>query len=428
MHKWRIEPLSARRPLPGGADRNPQGVGRPSDEGGRPLPGGADRNSREGLSDTVAVLSPPPRGRGSKHRAHGLRCLGAGVAPSPGARIETSSASGAGCSYGRSPPPRGRGSKRSAPVISQRHSLSPPPRGRGSKPQRVQKAQRLIVVAPSPGARIETVMDWPQVGVAVSSPPPRGRGSKQPDAGAADPEDCRPLPGGADRNLLEWEGRAMTARSPPPRGRGSKPDLFVQREQRAVHVAPSPGARIETSCPGKGSSARIVAPSPGARIETPGMGWEGRAVTGRPLPGGADRNWRSGRGRGNYGESPPPRGRGSKLRPRHDLLADRDVAPSPGARIETSRRAGLCGLARRRPLPGGADRNYRESVDSGLAIASPPPRGRGSKLAVVRHRQWLDQSPPPRGRGSKLRRAGRQLTSRHVAPSPGARIETLGSV
>jgi len=123
-----------------------------------------------------------------------------------------------------------------------------------------------------------------------------------------------PLHGGADRNLVWIAALAIIGGSPPAWGRGSK----LQRDARSIGssrsppawgrgsklrvtlgrrfaelVAPCMGARIETGSVWGVGGQKMVAPCMGARIETVDLQADA-ACRGRPLHGGADRNWPSG--------------------------------------------------------------------------------------------------------------------------------------
>ena len=79
-----------------------------------------------------------------------------------------------------------------------------------------------------------------------------------------------------------------------------------------------------------------------------------------------------------------------------------------------------------RPLRGGVDRNARQDDVFGAQHASPPSRGRGSKLRQHPGQPAHRLSPPSRGRGSKQQ--DRLLLLKpldEVAPFAGAWIETL---
>ena len=67
----------------------------------------------------------------------------------------------------------------------------------------------------------------------------------------------------------------------------------------------------------------------------------------------------------------------------------------------------------RRPLPGGVDRNVALSNIFDANGASPPSRGRGSKLIVGFAAREVPLSPPSRGRGSK------QMMQKMIGLSPG---------
>ena len=145
----------ARRPPRGGADRNSVShVGRQVLDG-RPPRGGADRNTSYPQIGIPMNMSPPTRGRGSKHGEVNTLDIVLRVAPHAGARIETMPA----------------------------RSLTMPRQ-----------------VAPHAGARIETRQSL-QPPLSLGSPPTRGRGSKQSLGGGHGGALKSPWPGGADRSV-----------------------------------------------------------------------------------------------------------------------------------------------------------------------------------------------------------------------------------
>ena len=169
------------------------------------------------------------------------------------------------------------------------------------------------------------------------SPPTRGRGSKHQPSNRRRPRSGRPPPGGVDRNKSLLAPAAPKRKSPPTRGRGSKraiPDDVIA----ALPVAPHPGAWIETAH--------------GLAVD--------QRQRGRPPPGGVDRNRTPGAKCPRRWMSPPTRGRGSKRRDDRLVAHRKAVAPHPGAWIETAGRQHRGAGPRRRPPPGGVDRNTFE--------------------------------------------------------------------
>ena len=213
----RGQPMS--RPLRGGVDRNLSSKARLDGQGGRLLRGGVDRNHQLAVQWRSRRLSPPSRGRGSKHspwrcrprrpgrllrggvdrnirsrqtaerirrrplrggvdrNTRKMRRQRSTVAPFAGAWIETHCCDD--CFDEVSPPSRGRGSKRAARRRSAVLHASPPSRGRGSKLTSRQVGPKGEV-ASFAGAWIETRNASTGAGVARASPPSRGRGSKRP--------------------------------------------------------------------------------------------------------------------------------------------------------------------------------------------------------------------------------------------------------
>ncbi|AMY67368.1 hypothetical protein AKL17_0106 [Frigidibacter mobilis] len=190
----------------------------------------------------------------------------------------------------------------------------------------------------------------------------------------------------------------------------------------------------------------MVAPHPGAWIETWIRSPTQRAKERRPPPGGVDRNSLClrrlapqlasppTRGRGSKRQqialkdvifsSPPTRGRGSK---QGDLFAQglrTLVAPHPGAWIETRQCAPAGQGVRRRPPPGGVDRNADRGRDIAAQARRPPPGGVDRNRAQAHNLEVAGLSPPTRGRGSKRRHLARGRRTAQVAPHPGAWIET----
>ena len=344
------------------------------------------------------------------------------------------------------------------------------------------------LVAPHPGAWIETSVYGPLRVREGLSPPTRGRGSKRsstllrklnaggrPPPGGVDRNHAagaqktrnrsRPPPGGVDRNSAGYEAGEKDAWSPPTRGRGSK-QTANHRCTLGCQVAPHPGAWIETA---------LYATSWIARQSPPTRGRGSKPYENNPcIPSPPSPPTR---GRGSKPDrhhqdvtpmrSPPTRGRGSK--PVSPAMAaqpvgrpppggvDRNtpitsarsavtVAPHPGAWIETSPRQSYGQGSGRRPPPGGVDRNpcaqdaarypravaphpgawieTRHATSSKPTISSPPTRGRGSKRSQVHKSISARMSPPTRGRGSKQKHPGISIPDAVVAPHPGAWIET----
>ncbi len=211
------------------------------------------------------------------------------VAPHPGARIETACL-WSGCYMARGRSPSGSADRNVA-------SMLPPPapgaslpiRERGSKPHRHRQRLRPAIVAPHPGARIETGTEA-GAGLAACSRSPSGSADRNDDVVVGSRGQIGRSPSGsADRNLV------------------------TALDNRLLGVAPHPGARIETPMRCATRPSRRVAPHPGARIET---------------------HWRCAGSRRS--QSLPIRERGSKQRPHARPLRNWVVAPHPGARIETS--------------------------------------------------------------------------------------------
>ena len=235
------------------------------------------------------------------------------------------------------------------------------------------------------------------------SPPPRGRGSKRRHSRLGrSARGCRPLHGGADRNLAGRCSHRPPGQSPPPRGRGSK---LADAEHHETVTGGRPlhgGADRNLSLPTISGTGEVVAPSTGARIETT-----------------------STRARAAAGLSPPPRGRGSKRRDQSDRSRWSRRRPLHGGADRNHVRDHLKSIIRSPPPRG---RGSKPAVPAGRppAAGSPPPRGRGSKQRRAAAVAAVLVSPPPRGRGSKLRAERVRQDQGRVAPSTGARIEVSG--
>ncbi len=229
----------------------------------------------------------------------------------------------------------------------------------------------------------------------------------------------RPPCGGADRNmhaaLLAWPSLP----SPPVRGRGSKHKLVGINGHGSL-VAPRAGARIETATMRSGLCTAMVAPRAGARIETLHACNVVNGQQSPPVRGRGSKLFAVGPSQ-HSGLSPPVRGRGSKHRGRRYASAGRGrppcggadrnassqtafsrlmVAPRAGARIETSvmTRSYKAGLSP--PVRGRGSKPL--GIGAGAAHhTSPPVRGRGSKHYGFRAVHSGQGSPPVRGRGSK---------------------------
>ena len=133
---------------------------------------------------------------------------------------------------------------------------------------------------------------------------------------------------GRGSKLLDRHPGHLRLRSPPSRGRGSKPSCAGRPDRRAG----SPPSRGRGSKRHQGDAHRASRRSPPSR-------GRGSKQTHGPQWHAANR-------------SPPSRGRGSKLY--RDRQAGRwcDVAPFPGAWIETGMRSAAIWRRRVAPFPG----------------------------------------------------------------------------
>ena len=269
----------------GGADRNLHYSRRHLHDCRRLPRGGADRNSRSVEVRKASRVSPPARGRGSKHF------------PMPGCKR----------SGGRLP--RG-GADRNNLISSSAVPLkSRLPRGGADRNWHGGHRPRDARVASRAGARIETNM--PTVAVSawlvasragarietgqsaclrriLLSPPARGRGSK--------PTNILGIVGTASRRL--------------PRGGADRNVLIVLALLPSV-VASRAGARIETSFFAATASRARVASRAGARIETASSGRFFATLESPPARGRGSKRLHGSRA-ALPGASPPARGRGSK--------------------------------------------------------------------------------------------------------------------
>ncbi len=334
--------------------------------------GSADRNTRPSCC-------PNPR---------------AGVAPHPGARIETSRPPGWCRSSPRSLPIRERGSKRGGLRPFHRLHESLPIRERGSKPIPENILLGHAAVAPHPGARIETMPLARSVPRRVVAPHPGARietcggatdlarAAGRSPSGSADRNDyiteknghkdvaphpgarietaksarpapvvsCRSPSGSADRNWPTPRGRFRGRTSLPIRERGSKPDRSLPMTGDHPRRSPSGSADRNWDLQLITAKEETVAPHPGARIETPS----------EPPPDPTRRL------------SLPIRERGSKQRVREDVIREGRVAPHPGARIETDAPPAFVRKHLRRSPSGSADRNLDHSPEvTGTDSRSP---------------------------------------------------------
>ncbi len=166
------------------------------------------------------------------------------------------------------------------------------------------------------------------------SPPMRGRGSKQRQRQRVRAADRRPPCGGVDRNY-GWGFIALLGSSRPPCG-GVDRNLGIAKAPHPPIVAPHAGAWIETVACRSRCASRTVAPHAGAWIETwrSRSSWREPAVAphagawietrtrpgrrtssrGRPPCGGVDRNCSPAVLLACLAKSPPMRRRGSKPR------------------------------------------------------------------------------------------------------------------
>ncbi len=229
--------------------------------------------------------------------------------------------------------------------------------------------------------------------------------------------------------------------SRPPCGGADRNNTRLFTHRRVPGRPPCGGADRNTYTPFK-FSVTYVAPRAGARIETMCSSWRSSACR-RPPCGGADRNrlWRD-RSR-NLNRRPPCGGADRNIdKTARPALAH--VAPRAGARIETLQGDGHIHRPQSPPVRGRGSK-LPAAYPVRPRSASPPVRGRGSKrchTATIRHRKT---SPPVRGRGSKRvdrglrclhlcrppcggadRNSSWRILSREtdVAPRAGARIET----
>ena len=303
-----------RRPLRGGVDRNLTIVSVQVNQKQVAPFAGAWIETSKPTTRRHATLSPPSRGRGSKHRpqwdqgATGpvapfagawietlicfwQRYTGAAVAPFAGAWIETKKAPG--CGLRRAVAPFAGAWIETLICFWQRYTGAAvaPFAGAWIETKKAPGCGLRRAVAPFAGAWIET--SWASVNpsFASQSPPSRGRGSKRPcRSGPSAPARRRPLRGGVDRNKGQRPGDIVPlAKSPPSRGRGSKPyDLW--HKQGFLEVAPFAGAWIETTPLTKAATSSRRRPLRGGvdRNHPPDC----LAITppGRPLRGGVDRN------------------------------------------------------------------------------------------------------------------------------------------
>src|SRR5258708_21338191 len=144
--------------------------------------------------------------------------------------------------------------------------------------------------------------------------------------------------------------------------------------------APSRGGGSEERWQGRGEERQRVVSFTGAWIENCVMTAMPSSACSRLLHGGVDRNKLFGDSVMMAHESPPSRGRGSKLIILQQIHIEQQ---------------------------------------------SPPSRGRGSKLEDMGHHDPAGLSPPSRGRGSKPRSLAVWLRDNPVASFTGAWIETL---
>ena len=291
-----------------------------------------------------------------------------------------------------SPPSRGRGSKHGREWPSTFAKGSPPSRGRGSK-QQLRSSRRLsrmsplpggvdrnsdttapafeVVVAPFPGAWIETM--WAAVSPLLRrSPPSRGRGSK-PDGGRAWPVDdlVAPFPGAWIETRTPRPDGWKSTRSPPSRGRGSKRDRSAgagQLRQRR----PLPGGVDRNYPTGQPEAIR-------AR---------------RPLPGGVDRNYCVRRGAGIGKSRPLPGGVDRNRAMKAKARGAPQVAPFPGAWIETGRASPSSRTSGGRPLPGGVDRNTGRKHEPRDMLGRPLPGGVDRNQSRAKSPSLVEVSPP----------------------------------
>ncbi len=261
------------------------------------------------------MSSLPIRERGSKPEPDQAAADRALVAPHPGARIETPIAGRLLMRNRPSLPIRERGSKLQCHPIDRRAPAGRSPSGSADRnvgPDHPFSA--AVVVAPHPGARIETTTTRASRTNGGKSLPIRERGSKR------SPRTWRPRPGlslpirergskrdrragrgrgiagrsssgSADRNHLRAAPSSVLSVSLPIRERGSKHLADGRLPLDRAAVAPHPGARIETPPKPRSTSWRApVAPHPGARIETMRSQASTRKSPSRSPSGSADRN------------------------------------------------------------------------------------------------------------------------------------------
>ncbi len=238
-------PSGGRRSPSGSADRNAAAIATSRWRACRSPSGSADRNSPpcrclirvcsrspSGSADRnrpppdgmPRVLRRSPSGSADRNTKGDVLLMPSGVAPHPGARIETCWA----------PPfsdlpscrsPSGSADRNKDRAVATLRLMRRSPSGSADRNVWTRSsALRRVLVAPHPGARIETMVS-DTLGAVARSLPIRERGSKQRQTLGVSPPPTRRSPSGsADRNL---EGKAD--RQAPP------------------WVAPHPGARIETA-------------------------------------------------------------------------------------------------------------------------------------------------------------------------------------
>ena len=203
----------------------------------------------------------------------------------------------------------------------------------------------------------------------LGSPPTRRRGSKLGAPVGWDAASDGRLPhGGVDRNDGDRAGGAAALRSPPTRRRGSKHELagFARAKIRSPPTRRRGSKQIAAAL-GHSEAGRL--PHGGVDRNYLSREWRG-LVRGRLPHGGVDRNAPSSRGKGNLGESPPTRRRGSKPELRRRLFEVDSRLPHggvdrnhPGMEFED--------FVDRRLPHGGVDRNLSpEALSLCQAVAS----------------------------------------------------------
>ena len=189
------------------------------------------------------------------------------VAPLAGAWIETT-LNTASAHSGLSPPSRGRGSKHGYGKADRAIDGGRPPRGGVDRNTDDAGLAGLTLSRPPRGGVDRNAPQSGSTGTVIASPPSRGRGSKRVPEPRRQVLGGRPPRGGVDRNPSSTMAISRrTARVAPLAGAWIETSRGLPKS-RPGSVAPLAGAWIETTTRLRGSTASRVAPLAGAWIET----------------------------------------------------------------------------------------------------------------------------------------------------------------